>query len=95
MPARESVAPRRRPAHDVLGFGLLPQGEVDGVVLLLLATQLARGVEHFLEVASREDAVGVLLVVFLDVEIHRAVLHIGIAVVEDLLYHGNLLDDVT
>ena len=79
----------------MLGFGFLPKGEVDGVVLLFLTAQLARGVEHLLEVASREDAVGVLLVIFLDVEIHRAVLNIGVAVVEDFLYHGNLLDDVT
>ena len=95
VPARETVAPRRRPTHDVLGLSFLPKGEVDGVMLLFLTAQLARGVEHLLEVASREDAVGVLLIIFLNVEIDRAVLHVGVAVVENLLDHGNLLDDVT
>ena len=37
VPTRESVAPRRGPAHDMLRLSLLPQGEV-GLILLLSDT---------------------------------------------------------
>ena len=52
VPAGETVAPGRRPAHDVFGLCLLPQGKVGGVVLLFLSVQFAGGVEHVVQVAA-------------------------------------------
>ena len=64
VPSREAVAPGRGPAHDVLWLGFLPQGEVNGVMFLLLSTEFTCGVEHLLEVASRKDAVGMVVIIF-------------------------------
>src|SRR5258705_12626196 len=41
MPARESLAPGRRPMHDVFGSCFLPQGEVDRISLLVLSFEFA------------------------------------------------------
>ena len=95
MPARESVAPRTRPAHDVFGCGPLPKGEVHLVALLADAVELARVVDHVGKVASGQDAVAVVIVVLLHVEIDAAVALIGVAVGEDLLHQLLLLDDVS
>ena len=94
VPSRETVAPGTWPAHDMLGLCLLPQGEVGLVVLLSHAVELARCVFHVVEVASRENAVMIFLVIFLYVKIDRAVAHISKSVVEDLLHELLLLNDV-
>ena len=94
MPAGETVTPGAGPAHDVLGLGLLPQGKVHLVALLAYAVQLAAGIDDVLEVAAREDAVLVVLVVFLHIEIDGAVGLIGIASIKNLTHEGLLLDDV-
>ena len=94
VPAREAVAPGRGPAHDVLGRGFLPQGEVGLVVLLAHTVELAALVDDVVEVAVREHAVVVVVVVLLDVEVDAAVALIGVAVVHDFLHELLLLDDV-
>ena len=94
MPAGEAVAPGRGPAHDVFGRGLLPEGEVVGVVLIALTVELARVGHDVLEVAARQAAVVVAGVVLLDIEVDRAVRHVGKPGVENPLDEGNLLDDV-
>ena len=95
VPAGETVAPGRRPAHDVLRLCLLPQGEVGLVMLLADAVEVvARGVLDVLQGAAAEDAVLVLLVIRLNVEIDRTVRLVGKAVVENLLHQLLLLDDV-
>ena len=54
VPAGEAVAPGRRPAHDVLGGCLFPEGEVEAVVLLALPVELAGSVEQVVDVAARQ-----------------------------------------
>ena len=95
VPSREAVAPGAGPAHDVLRLRALPQGEVGGIVLLLLTVQLAGGVEHVVEVAPRELAVVVVLVILCHVEVDRALALVGIAVGKDFLDELYLLDDVS
>ena len=73
VPAREAFAPRGRPAHDVLGFCLFPDGEVEGGLLVALAVERARALEGRFEVAAGEDAVAMELIVFRDVEIDGTV----------------------
>ena len=52
MPAREAFAPRAGPAHDVLGLGLLPQGEVQWIALLVLPVEAAGVGEHILDTSA-------------------------------------------
>ena len=74
--------------------GTLPECEVGLVVLLTYSCQLARVVDHVGEVAPGEDAVVVVLVVFLHIEVNTAVAFVGISVGKNLLYKLFLLDDV-
>ncbi len=95
MPSGKSLAPSRRPPHDVLGLRFLPQSEVHLVAFLVNAIKGAAVVYHVLKVASAELAVLVVAVIFLHVEVDAAVALVGIAVVEDFLHQLFLLDDVT
>ena len=63
-------------------------------MLLVLTVELARGVEHILQVAARKLAVMVVFVILCHVEVHRALALVGIAVGQDFLYQLYLLDDV-
>ena len=94
MPTRESVAPRRGPAHDVFGLSFLPQGEIGLVVFLAYASQFTALVLDVLQRATAQDSVFEFLVVSLDIEIDRSVRLIGKAVVENLLNQLLLFDDV-
>ncbi len=94
VPAGEAVAPRTWPAHDVLWRGALPQREVGLAFLLVGAGELTALVDDVGEVAARQYAVFVVLVVFLYVEIHGAIALVGISVFEDLLHELLLLDDM-
>ena len=57
VPSREAHAPRRGPAHEVAFVGLLPQGEVEGVLLLILAVEGAGLVLQLVNAASAEGTV--------------------------------------
>ena len=94
VPAGEAVAPGRRPAHDMLRRSLLPEGEIARMALIALPVQLARVRQNIVEVAARKTAVAVFPVVFLHIEIDRPVRFVGETVVENLLHHGDLLDDM-
>ncbi len=94
MPAGETIAPGRGPAHDVLGLGLFPKGEVDGVALLVLPVERTGRVDHVLDIAPGKHAVTMLLVVFLDVEIDGSLAHVSEAIVQDPLDQPDLLDDM-
>ena len=94
VPARESVAPGTWPAHYVLGRSLLPEGKVGLVALLAHTVKSTRCVLNVVEIASREYAVVVILVVLLNVEVDRAVALVGKSVVQYLLYKLLLLDDM-
>ncbi len=94
MPAGETVAPGGWPAHDMLGRGLFPEGEVGGVALLGLAVEGAGLAEELLHIASRELAVMVFGVVSRHIEVDRPVALIGQPRVENLLDILDLLDDM-
>ena len=78
----------------MLGSGLLPEGEVGGIVFLFLSVEGARRGQKLVDVAARELAVVMVGVIFRHVEIDRAVADIGIAAVENLLHIFDLLDDM-
>ena len=94
MCSGEAFAPRGRPVHDVLRGGLLPEGEIERRALVVLAVQVAGPFAGIFQVAAREDAVVVLLVVFGHVEVDGTVAFVGIAGIEDLLHERDLLDDM-
>ena len=79
----------------MFGLRLLPEREVHLIALLAHTVELAAGIAHILQVAAGEHAIFMVGIVFHDVEIHTAVRHIGIAVVENLLHEFLLLDDVS
>ena len=79
MPSWESVAPWRRPSHDVFWRRFLPQREVDRVVLLRLSVERTRRVEQLVDVSSRQFAVVEVLAVLHHVEIYRTVAFVGIS----------------
>src|SRR3712207_1851667 len=82
VPTGEAVAPVARPSHDMFGLGGLPEGEVGLVTLLVGSCQVAAVVDDVGKVTPREDAVPMVFIIFLDVEIYRAVALVGIAIVE-------------
>ena len=94
MPSGETVAPRRRPAHDMFRLCTFPEGEVDGVMFLVLAVQRTGRVQHILDITARKDTVIMIFVVFLYVKINGAFAFVSISVVKNLLYQFDLLDDM-
>ena len=95
MPAGESLAPRRRPAHDMFGRRLLPQREVVRMALVALTVQLAGVGYDIVEIAARKPAVIVFPVVLLHVEVDRAVRLVGEPVGQNPLHELDLLDDMS
>ena len=95
VPTRESVAPRRRPTHNVFGSSLFPEREVGGIALFALTVELASGAEEFFHITARKFAVAMVLVVFGNVEINVSVAFVGIARVDDAFHIFNLFDDMT
>ena len=85
VPTGEAVAPRRRPTHDMLRLGAFPKGEVDGVMLLVLPVQRTGRIQHILDIATREDAVFMIFIIFLYVEIDGALAFVSVAVIQNLL----------
>ena len=94
VPAGEAVSPRGRPTHYVLRLRLLPEGEVVRSALVTLTVQLTGAFQRCLKGTAGKDAVVVVLVVFLYVEVHAAVALVGISGGKDLLNGLNLLYDV-
>ena len=94
MPSRETFAPRTRPMHDMLRRRFLPKGEVIGMFLLVLPVQFAGLGDDIIEVTTGEFAVRIILGIFLHVHIDRTVRHVRVALIEDLLHEGDLLDDM-
>ena len=95
VPAREADAPRRGPAHQVAVVRLLPEGEVQRVLLFVLAVQGARLVLQLVDLAAAQGPVVVGLGKLADVEVDAAVGLIGESVGDDLFDHADLLDDVS
>ena len=94
MPARETFAPRTRPVHDVLRFGLLPEGEVERSPLVALPVQDPCSLHRVVQIAAGQDTVGMGAVVFLDIEIDASVADVGVTRIQNLLHGLDLFDDV-
>ena len=96
MPAREALAPWTWPVHDVLGACLLPQGKVSLVALFSYTGKcVTTCILDIFQRAAAQNAILVVLVVALYVEVDRTVALIGISVVHDFLYQLLLLNDMT
>ena len=95
VPSREAHAPRRGPAHEVAVVGLLPQGEVEGVLLLVLAVEGAGLVLQLVNAASAEGAIIMGLGEFPDVEVDASIGLVGVSILDDGRNHLDLLHDVT
>ena len=94
VPTRKTIAPRAGPAHNVLGLGFLPKGEVHLIMLFFSASQIATVVNDVVEITSRQHTVVILLVVLFYIEIDRAISLVGETIAHNLLYKFFLLDDV-
>src|SRR5579863_8813788 len=95
MPAGEPFAPGALPAHDMFGRRGLPEGEVLPVTFLLLAFEVAGGLEEVVEDAAAQFTIGIVGRIFLDVEIDRAIDDVRITFFDDLFDHDDLFDNVT
>ena len=51
MPSGETVAPWRRPAHDVFRLRFFPEGEVGGITFFALSIEVAGGIQYVVQVA--------------------------------------------
>ena len=69
----------------MLRLGAFPKGEVDGVMLLVLPVQRTGRIQHILDIATREDAVFMIFIIFLNVEIDGALAFVSVAVIQNLL----------
>ena len=78
----------------MLRLGFFPEGEVIRRVLVALAVKHPCPLERSVEVTPRQDAVMMMFVVFLHVEIHRTVADVCIPCIQDLLDRFDLLHDV-
>ena len=69
VPTRETVAPRRGPAHDMLRLRTFPQRKINRVTFLLRTIKLTGRLQHVFDVTTGEDAITMVFVVFLHIEI--------------------------
>ena len=53
----------------MLWRSLLPQSEVEGVLLILLTVELTGVGYYIVEVATRKDTIAVVIVILLDIEV--------------------------
>ena len=95
MPAGESVAPRRGPAHDVFRRSFFPEGEVERVLFFTLSVQLAGIGKQFFNLAAGEFAVRVFLVVGFYVKVDASVAFVSETVFQYFFDEFLLLDDVS
>ena len=94
VPAGETVAPGAGPAHDMLRLCLFPECKVIRSTFVALAVKAAGAFQGCLQGAAGKDAVIVVTVVFLDIEVDAAVTLVGITGCKDFLDGLYLLNDV-
>ena len=70
MPAGKTIAPGRRPAHNVFGLSLLPQREVKCTAFVRLTVELARISLQFFNFATRQNAIRKIIIIFLRKNTH-------------------------
>ena len=95
VPAREAIAPRTGPTHDMFGHGTLPKGKVYLVALLAYTIQLTTVIDDIVQVSPRENAIVMIFVIFLNIKINRTVALVSITIGKNLFYQFLLLYDVT
>lgn len=64
-------------------------------MFFFLSVQLAGGVQHVVQIASRQFAVMVVFIVFGYIEVNGAFAFVGITVLQNLFYQFYLFDDVS
>ena len=94
VPSGETVAPRRRPTHDMLRLCAFPESEVDRITFFILSVQCAGSIQHIVDVASGKNTVIMIFVVFLHVEVNGTFAFVSISVIQYFLYQFDLLDDM-
>ena len=95
MPSGETVAPWRRPAHDVFRLRFFPEGEVGGITFFALSVEVAGGIQYVVEVAAGEFAVMIVLIIFSYVKVDGTFAFVSVSGVQNLLYELDLFDNVT
>ena len=70
VPSGETVAPWRRPAHDMLGLRFLPKGKVGGIALFALSVQFTGRIQYIVQIAAGKPSVMVVFVVLGYIEIY-------------------------
>ena len=98
MPSRETVAPRRRPTHDVFGRGLFPKCKIRRVMFFCLTfkySPLAAGAcNKIINHTATQLSVVIRLAVFNHVKINGAVAYITKSMINNFLNHADLLYDM-
>ena len=94
MPTGKTVAPRRRPTHDMLGRRFFPQCKVERIPFLGLTVERTSRTQQFFDITTRKFSVVMIFVVLLHIKVNRPFAHIGIAVFENLFYILDLFDDM-
>ena len=94
VPSWEAFAPRGWPTHQVARIRFLPQGEIQGVPLLILTVQGPGLVLQLIDAPTTQCPVIMAFREFPDVEIDASIGFIGEAIVDDVSNHADLLHDV-
>ena len=95
MPAGETVAPRRGPAHDMFRLRLFPEGEIGGITLFTLSVKVAGGVQYIIQIAAGKMSEVMILVILGYVEVNRAFAFVSVSGVQNLQNQLNQYDDMS
>ena len=69
VPAGETIAPWRWPAHDMLRLRTLPQCKIGWIAFLVLTIKFACRVQHIIKVTARQNTILVCLVILGNIKI--------------------------
>src|SRR6056297_1737355 len=94
MPARETVAPWRRPAHNMLWFGFFPECKILRILLITLCSKFAGVSNHIFNISSTKLAVMVGFIEFFHVKIYRTVYLVGKTFFDDCFNDFNLFNNM-
>ena len=95
MPTRETVAPWTWPTHNMLRRSLLPKSKIGLIAFLAYSIKSTRRILNVVEIASRQNAIMILLVIFLYIKVDRTIALVGKPIVQYLLNQLLLFDDMT
>ena len=95
VPSGETVAPWRRPAHDMFRLCLFPKGEVGGIAFFALSVEVTGGIQYVVQITSGKFSVVVIFIVFGYIEVDGAFAFIGVSGIQNLLYQLDLFNDMS